>query len=185
MDKKLIVFESTSVEVIMVDGEPCFELYAVGAALGYVNKRKNSVGKEYITPYKSRIDKVVQSAEITCVCQGVTQYLNEEMIYEFMFEAKTEKCKSFRKWLAHEVLPTLRKDGMYVDGEENIETPEELEAKVEKCLKQKIIRKYGKISTRKFNDIMKNEWGFDSNKCGRMVNDFIYIYQYLGELLIS
>jgi hypothetical protein len=96
-------------------------------------------------------------------------------IFRLIFKSKLREAEEIEKWVMDVVLPAVRMDGMYVDGEENIETPEELEARVEKCLKQKIIRKYGKISTRKFNDIMKNEWGFDSNKCGRMVNDFIYV----------
>ena len=126
MDKKLIIFENTSVEVIMVDGEPYFELYAVGAALGYTRVTV-SKGKEYFQIRKDRIDKTMRNAEITGLDHGGTTYLNEEMIYEFMFEAKTEKCKSFRKWLAHEVLPAIRKDGMYVNGEEEVKSVEELQ----------------------------------------------------------
>ena len=110
-------FEGKDIKIILnEDGEPLFELYGVGMALGYVNKRI-SKGKEYISPYKSRIDKVVKNAEITGLCQGVTTYLTEEMIYDFMFEAKTEKCKDFRKWLSHDVLPSIRKYGIYQDRE--------------------------------------------------------------------
>ena len=166
-----MIFENVEIEMIMIDGEPFFELYAVGQALGH--EKRNAIGKKY--PRKERIDKDVENAEIKpCVRDG-HKYLNENMIYDFMLEAKTKKCKTFRKWLANDVLPAIRKDGMYVKGEENIETPEELETRVEKCLKQKIIRKYGKISTRKLNDIMKKEWGYDGNKCGRLVNDLIYV----------
>ena len=110
-------FEGKDIKIILnEDGEPLFELYGVGMALGYANKRI-SKGKEYISPYKSRIDKVVENAEITGLCQGVTTYLTEEMIYDFMFEAKTEKCKDFRKWLSHDVLPSIRKYGIYQDRE--------------------------------------------------------------------
>ena len=30
-----------------------------------------------------------------------------------MLECKTEKCKPFRKWITHEVLPKIRKTGTY------------------------------------------------------------------------
>ena len=100
----LMIFEGNEVEIILNEkGEPLFEIYSTGMALGYINKRKNSVGKEYITPYKSRIDRVIESAEITCVCQGVTQYFTEEQLYDFMLEAHTDKCKKFKKWITHEV----------------------------------------------------------------------------------
>lgn len=119
MGDNLMIFEGHNVEIIQADGEVLFEVYSTGMALGYVNKRTNSVGKEYITPYKSRIDKVIENAEITCVCQGVTHYFTESQLYDFMLEAKTNKCKSFRKWVTKEVLPTIRKTGgMVVEGRE-------------------------------------------------------------------
>lgn len=92
--KNLIIFEGKNIDMIMGENnEPLFELYGVGQALGY--ERKNSAGKEY--PRKDRIDKVLENAEIEPCVHAGTQYLNEEMIYDFMFEAKTDKCKSFRK----------------------------------------------------------------------------------------
>ena len=78
--------------------------------LGYVTK--NSVGKEYA--FKSRIDKVVENAEINMCLHGVNNYLTEEMVYDFMLEAHTEPCKRFKKWLSKEVLPSIRKHGAYI-----------------------------------------------------------------------
>ncbi|MBU3114627.1 BRO family protein [Clostridium lacusfryxellense] len=34
-----------------------------------------------------------------------TPNLTEEMLYNFMLEAKTDKVKTFRKWIVSEVLP--------------------------------------------------------------------------------
>ena len=174
MDKKLIVFENTSVEVIMVDGEPYFELYAVGAALGYTRVTV-SKGKEYFQIRKDRIDKTMRNAEITGLDHGGTTYLNEEMIYEFMFEAKTEKCKSFRKWLAHEVLPAIRKDGMYVNGEEEVKSVEELQELITPAMERKILRKFG-IGVRKdMTKLFKENWGATKGyEYAMYTNELIY-----------
>ena len=60
-------FEGKDIKIILnEDGEPLFELYGVGMALGYIT---NSKGKSY--PHKTRIDKVVENAEIT----GINKYL--------------------------------------------------------------------------------------------------------------
>lgn len=110
----LINFEGKDINYIIgADGEPLFELYSVGRALGY-ERVTVSKGKEYIQARKDRIDKIVESAEITGLDLGGTTYLTEEMLYDFIFEARTEKCKAFRKWVTNEVLPTIRKDGAYV-----------------------------------------------------------------------
>lgn len=113
-NKILKKFEATDVIIEVIDGVPMFELYSTGMALGYVNKR-TSKGKEYITPYKSRIDKTVKNAGIIGLCQGVTTYLTENQLYDFMFEAHTDKCKPFRKWVVEEVLPMINKTGGYVE----------------------------------------------------------------------
>lgn len=107
---ELMMFEENEVKMIVNEnGSVLFELYSTGMALGYV--RANSVGKMY--PRKDRIDKTVENAEITICVHDGHKYLTEEQLYDFMLEAKTEKCKSFRKWVTHEVLPTLRKTGSY------------------------------------------------------------------------
>lgn len=108
---KLVTFEGKNINIITGEGnEPLFELYGVGQALGYVKIAK---GKEYVR--KERVDKTIENADIEPVVHNGQQYLSEEMIYDFMFEAKTNKCKSFRKWLSQEVLPSIRKNGAYVE----------------------------------------------------------------------
>ena len=104
------VFEGNDVQIIVDENdELLFELYSTGAALGYVTTAK---GKNY--PHKTRIEKTVENAEISTVVHGVQQYLTESQLYDFMLEARTDKCKPFRKWVVEEVLPTIRKTGCYI-----------------------------------------------------------------------
>ena len=154
------------VRFVTIDGKPYAVARDVAEMLGY-KKPRNAISAHCKGALKQGILTEGGIQEVSVI--------PESDIYRLIFKSKLREAEKIEEWVMNVVLPAVRMDGMYVDGEENIETPEELEAKVEKCLKQKIIRKYGKISTRKFNDIMKNEWGFDSNKCGRMVNDFIYV----------
>ena len=88
--EELMEFEGVNVGVIQDEnGEPLFELYSTGMALGYV--KYNTVGKIY--PRKDRINRVVENAEIsTCVHDG-HKYLTESQLYDFMLEARTDKCK--------------------------------------------------------------------------------------------
>ncbi len=105
-----MLFEGNEVKIIIGEnGEPLFELYSTGMALGYVESKK---GKLYAR--KPRIEKCIENAEISTVLHDGEKYLTEEQLYDFMLEARTEKCKPFRKWVTSEVLPTLRKTGGYV-----------------------------------------------------------------------
>lgn len=106
---EIMKFEGNNVEIIQDEnGDPLFEIYSTGMALGYVAKAKGN-----IYPYKERILKTAENAEITLVSRGVKQYLTESQLYDFMLEARTDKCRIFRKWVTNEVLPTIRKTGEY------------------------------------------------------------------------
>ena len=110
MENAINIFEGNKVEIIQDEnGNPLFEIYSTGMALGYVKYAK---GKAY--PQKDRIDKTVANAEITLVVHGVQLFLTESQLYDFMLEAHTDKCKPFRKWLTDDVLPTMRKTGGYI-----------------------------------------------------------------------
>lgn len=164
------------VRFVTIDGKPYAVASDIAKMLGYKNIsrdvqrhckniRKHLVDEEYQNGTSHK--KARKTQEMLIIPEGD--------IYRLIFKSKLREAEKIEEWVMNVVLPAVRMDGMYVDGEENIETPEELEAKVEECLKQKIIRKYGKISTRKLDAIMKKEWGFDGNKCGRLVNDLIYV----------
>ena len=109
-----MLFEGNEVKIIVNEkGEPLFELYSTGMALGYI-KQNTINGKIYYQCRKDRVDKTIESAEIKPLVQDGLKYLTEEQLYDFMLEARTKKCKPFRKWVTAEVLPTMRKTGAYI-----------------------------------------------------------------------
>ena len=122
--KDLMIFEGNQVEIILNEKEePLFEIYSTGMALGYITSAK---GKIY--PHKMRINKTIENAEISTVVRGVQQYMTEEQLYDFMLEAHTDKCKKFKKWITHEVLPKIRKTGGYLGNTKEL-SEEEIMAK--------------------------------------------------------
>lgn len=138
--KDLMIFEGNEVEIILGEnGEPLFELYSTGMALGHVKYAK---GKAY--PRRDRIDKDIANAEISTVVQSGQQYLTEEQLYDFMLECKTDKCKPFKKWVTHEVLPSIRKDGGYIMTKEE-DTDEEIMARALLIAQSTIERKNKEI----------------------------------------
>ena len=131
---ELFNFEGNNVEVIVgKNGKPLFEIYSTGMALGHVK-----IAKGKIYPRKDRIDKNIKNAEISTVVHNGQQYITEEQLYDFMLECKTEKCKPFRKWVTHEVLPEIRRTGGYIDEGATTEQLEQLQQKISKLLNYKI-----------------------------------------------
>jgi len=116
MKELKMLFENKEVEILTINGNAMFEIYSTGMALGYVTKAKN---KDY--PHKSRVDKTLKNAEISTVVHGVQLYMTENQLYDFMLEAHTEKCKSFRKWVTSEVVPQIKLTGGYVETDRESE----------------------------------------------------------------
>lgn len=117
---QLVKFENTTIDVQIIDGTAMFELYAVGMALGYARSNGKSAGEhsvhpenKVLFPYKSRIDKICANAEIKPCVRNAHKYITESQLYDFMLEARTDKCRTFRKWLTNEVLPALNHTGTY------------------------------------------------------------------------
>lgn len=135
---ELFNFEGNNVEVIVgKNGEPLFEIYSTGMALGYI-KQNTINGKTYYQCRKDRVNKTIKNAEIKPLVQDGLKYLTEEQLYDFMLECKTEKCKPFRKWVTHEVLPQIRRTGGYIDEGATTEQLEQLQQKISKLLNYKI-----------------------------------------------
>ena len=110
------VFEGCNVDMLVKnDGEVLFEIYSVGVAIGYYKKS----GADYVQsghklyPRKERIDDTIVKANIKPIEIEGKFYMTEGDLYDFIFEAGTAKCKPFKKWVTHEVLPSIRKKGYY------------------------------------------------------------------------
>jgi prophage antirepressor-like protein len=155
-------FEGKGVDIILdPEGEPLFELYSTGMAVGYTKIAK---GKVYAQ--KDRIEKTMINAGIKPVVQGVQQYLNEDMLYDFMLEAKTDKCREFRTWVKG-VLKQLRKTGVVI-----LENAESEAIDFEKKYGKYRIRKtfmnsnFIEADYREFKELSQSEW-----KAKRLDND--------------
>lgn len=98
-------FEENAVRSLMVDGEPWFVGRDVCTCLEISNSRHAL----------SRLDddeKGVANSDTLGGNQQVT-IINEPGVYNLVFTSRSDAAKRFKRWLAHDVLPTLRRTGRY------------------------------------------------------------------------
>lgn len=99
-------FEKLPVRTLTVDDEPYFVGNDVAQILGYedyrgaINKRVDSEDK-----LRSQIDHAGQKRNVTLI--------NESGLYSLIFSSKLESAKRFKRWVTSEVLPAIRKHGIY------------------------------------------------------------------------
>lgn len=122
--------EFGKIRTIELDGEPWFVGKDVAEALGYRNT------KDALAKHVAPEDKIMGSQNATpSVTDSLGRkqwptWINEAGVYSLAFSSKLPDAKIFTKWVTHEVLPSIRKHGAYISGQEQEDmTPEELIAK--------------------------------------------------------
>lgn len=105
------------------DGEPMFVAKDVCAALGLGNSRQAL----------ARLDDDEKGVISTDTPGGEQQMqaVNEPGLYVLVLSSRKPEAKAFKRWVTHEVLPALRRDGGYMVARD--ETPEELMARALKA----------------------------------------------------
>lgn len=94
----------------------------VAEVLGYTNPQKairDHVGEEDV-----RTERIVHPSG----GEQETRVINESGLYSLILCSKLPSAKRFKRWVTHEVLPAIRRDGGYMVAREN-ETPEEVIAR--------------------------------------------------------
>lgn len=118
---QIFKYENNDVRTVEMNDEPWFVLKDVCGVLGLSNHKvtaqrldRDEVSQTYLT------DSIGRKQETTVI--------NESGLYSVILRSDKPEAKPFRKWVTSEVLPSIRKNGGYIAGQEQM-TPEELMAK--------------------------------------------------------
>lgn len=121
MNKELQVFENPqfgAVRVIEKDGEPWFVAADVCRALEHTNAAMALDRLDEDEKYKFSLG--LPGGETWCV--------SEPGLYALVLGSRKPEAKAFKRWVTHEVIPSIRRTGGYLAGANSM-TPAELMAK--------------------------------------------------------
>ena len=120
--KQVFQFDGAKVRVVVKDGEPWFVAKDVAEVLGYSDTSKvvrahcknpvQVVGVESTHPGNGGKGGMRAATQITII--------PESDVYRLIMRSKLPSAERFEEWVVAEVLPTIRKHGVYM-------TPEKLE----------------------------------------------------------
>lgn len=118
---QIFKYENNDVRTVELNGEPWFALKDVCAVLGISNHK--------MTAQRLDADEVILTDLTDSMGrQQETTVINESGLYNVILRSDKPEAKPFRKWVTSEVLPSIRKNGGYIAGQEQL-TPSELMAK--------------------------------------------------------
>lgn len=108
MDSLQNVFEygRNKVRVVIKDGEPWFVARDVCECLGLLD----------VSMSVARLDEDEKGTSIICTLGGNQEMIvvSESGLYSLIMTSRKPEAKQFKKWVTSEVLPQIRKTGMYV-----------------------------------------------------------------------
>lgn len=104
-------FEENEVRTVLVDDEPYFVGKDVADVLGYSNTAKAI--RDHVDIEDRRSERIVHPS-------GGAQdsvVINESGLYSLILKSKLPSARKFKRWVTSEVLPQIRKHGMYATDE--------------------------------------------------------------------
>ena len=124
MQNNLMIFKNEEfgeIRSLEINNEPYFIGKEIAEILGYSNPLKA------IREHVDEEDKGVNEMVTPGGKQNVI-VINESGLYSLIMSSKLSSAKKFKRWVTSEVLPSIRKHGGYIAGQEQM-TDEELMAK--------------------------------------------------------
>lgn len=116
---ELKVFENPkfgAVRTVDVNGEPWFVGKDIAEVLGYANPSKA------LSDHVDEDDKL-NNESLSSLGQRGGWIINESGLYSLILSSKLESAKAFKRWVTSDVLPSLRKRGLYA-ADELLENPD-------------------------------------------------------------
>lgn len=99
-------FENHQVRTLIIENEPWFVAKDVCDVLGHSNSR---AATERLDEDEKGVSKVYTPGGT----QDMT-VINESGLYSLVLTSNVPKAKAFKRWVTHEVIPSIRKTGVYV-----------------------------------------------------------------------
>lgn len=144
---QIFKYENNDVRTVEMNGEPWFVLKDVCVVLGL-----GTVSK--VVDRLDADEKGMNQIHTPGGMQDVT-VINESGLYNVILRSDKQEAKPFRKWVTSEVLPSIRKNGGYIAGQEQL-TPSELMAKALLVANKTLAEREARISELKVqNAIMQ------------------------------
>src|SRR5699024_7104205 len=101
-------FDDLEVRTLVINEEPFFVGKDVAEALGYA-RPDNAIGR-----HVDKEDKLMHQISASGQTRNMT-IINESGLYSLILSSKLDSAKRFKRWVTSEVLPTIRKHGVYAN----------------------------------------------------------------------
>lgn len=155
-------FENSQVRTLGSAESPLFVAIDIAKALGYQNLVRSvndHVDPEDLTKQEIT-DSMGRKQTVNCV--------NESGLYALIFGSKLESAKRFKRWVTNEVLPAIRKQGLYECPIATITPAQQLQLREEVARRAKAVSAhyqtvyralYARFQVPRYTEILAKDFG--------------------------
>lgn len=126
-------FDQHEVRTVVINDEPYFVGKGIATVLGYSNTPKAI--RDHVDEEDKRVERIVHP--LGGLQESVL--INESGLYSLILKSKLPSSKKFKRWVTSEVLPQIRKHGMYAT-DELLDNPDLLIEVATKLKEEKTLR---------------------------------------------
>lgn len=163
---QLFDFKGNQVRILSDEkGEPWFVAKDVCNVLGYANASKAI--NDHVDP-----EDKLNNESLSSLGQRGGWLVNESGLYSLVLSSKLPTAKEFRRWVTHEVLPSIRKHGGYMAGQERM-TPEQMALASMRWLQSKVDEQAKQLKAQEGKVLFAN--AVESAKTSILVGDLAKI----------
>lgn len=193
---QLKVFENSqfgSIRTLNIQGDPWFVGKDPAEILGYNEPNKAIVRHVF------KDDRMKHPIMDSLGREQETWLINESGLYALIFGSKMEEAEQFKRWVTSEVLPSIRKTGGYIAGQEQM-TDEQIVAQALLVANNIINQKDKQIEEMKpkaeyYDSILKNkglvttnqiakDYGMSAQEMNKLLNQLGVQYKQSNQWLL-
>ena len=188
-------FENTKVEIIKINNELFFNAHNIGECLGIdeitVRRHIQSMSNKQVVKITNKlISSDTRLMNIRKLNNAGESFLTERGIYKLCFRSRKPEAEKFQDWVCDEVLPSIRKHGIYKVKTSNFSL-ENLASKVliKRLKTLKALKIPDKIAIPQVVKEIQEEIGFDYtpylalSKISQQIKDTDTISEFITEKL--
>ncbi|MCL2072072.1 MAG: phage antirepressor KilAC domain-containing protein [Oscillospiraceae bacterium] len=118
---KTFTYKDNEVRMIEIDGEPWWILSDVCNVLSLTNPSKVALRLDEDERSKFDLGRSDETGG-----GGEANIINESGLYSVILRSDKPSAKSFRRWITHDILPSIRRHGLYIKDELLLQAIQEL-----------------------------------------------------------
>ena len=113
-------FNNNAIACVVINGNPWFRGKDIATILGYANTKQAIIKKNVDYDDKQTYEQLLGTLQVGGLSERPLDFneknaifINEPGLYSLILRSGKQEAKAFKKWVCSEVLPSIRKHGVY------------------------------------------------------------------------